>query len=86
MLDMKAEPDGDGGSLSAESPLEMRLGKSTGSISYLTARAMVSVGEATNLPYLKGLAGLAQLIIETTDVSTASRSCRSIFIHRPISE
>lgn len=39
----------------------------------LASRVLVEVGEATNIPYLKGIAGLVRLIIECTDVSVTRR-------------
>lgn len=39
------------------------------STAILTARAVFSIAEASNVPYLKGVAGLAQLILEYADVS-----------------
>lgn len=40
----------------------------TNSAALLVARAFAQIAEASNVPYLKGVAGLATLILETADV------------------
>lgn len=40
------------------------------SVTILAAKTLVNVAEASNIPYLKGVAGLIALIIEYTDVSS----------------
>ena len=59
------------------------------SAAVLAARTLVNVAEASNVPYVKGIAGLMALIIDYTDVSILSpfetcyspffRCCRSPF-------
>lgn len=50
--------------------LEREKKETVRSVTILAARTLVNVAEASNIPYLKGVAGLIALIIEYTDVSS----------------